>query len=78
MRKFGIALLGLLAGVLVGFLLTEVIARIVLGISGGMIDDAFPVPVALLLGYLTPMLAVAGIFVALGIDGRSRRNRDAT
>jgi hypothetical protein len=77
MRKFGVAILGLLAGVIVGFGLTELIAGIALGANGGMIDGAFPLPLALLLGYLTPVLAIVGVVVALGIDGRSRRDHDA-
>ncbi len=77
MRRFGIAILGLLGGALVGLLLTEIIARIALGLSGGLVDSAFPLPLALLLGYLTPVLAVVGIVVAIGLDGRSRRARDA-
>ena len=77
MRKFGIAILGLLGGALGGLLLTEIIARIALGVSGGSVDRAFPLPLALLLGYLTPILAVVGIVVALSLDSRSRRAGDA-
>ena len=76
MRRLGVAILGLLAGVLVGFLLTEIIARLALGVGGGQVDAALPLPLALLLGYLTPIFGVVGIFAALGIDSRSRRAHD--
>lgn len=69
MRKFGVAVLGLLVGIVAGFILTEVIAVIALGSFGA----ALPMPLAMLLGFITPVLAVVGIFVALGIDSRTRR-----
>jgi hypothetical protein len=65
MRRLGVAVLGLFSGLLSGFLLIEVIARISLGSSG-------QVPDSLLLGYLTPVLAILGVVLALVIDGRMR------
>jgi hypothetical protein len=69
MRKLGVAALGLFGGLLTGYLLIEVIARIVLG-SDGQVPDSLPL--ALLLGYLTPVLAIVGVVIALVIDGRMR------
>jgi Family of unknown function (DUF5957) len=69
MRKIGVAILGLFGGLLTGFLLLEVIARIVLG-NDGQVPDSLPL--ALLLGYLTPVLAIVGVVIALVIDGRMR------
>ncbi len=67
MRRLGVAVLGFFSGLLTGFLLIEVIARISLG-SGGQMPDSLP----LLLGYLTPVLAILGVVLALVIDGRMR------
>jgi Family of unknown function (DUF5957) len=69
MRRLGVAVLGFLSGLLTGFLLVEVIARIALG-SDGQVPDSLPL--ALLLGYLTPVLAILGVVLALVIDGRMR------
>ena len=69
MRKLGVAALGLFGGLLTGYLLIEVIARIVLG-NDGQVPDSLPL--ALLLGYLTPVLAIVGVVIALVIDGRMR------
>jgi hypothetical protein len=69
MRRFGVATLGFFSGLLSGFLLIEVIARIALGSDGQMPDS---LPLALLLGYLTPVLAIVGVVVAVVIDGRIR------
>jgi hypothetical protein len=69
MRRFGIAALGFFSGLLIGFLLIEVIARIALGSDGQMPDS---LPLGLLLGYLTPVLAILGVVVVLVIDGRMR------
>jgi hypothetical protein len=65
MRRFGVAVLGFFSGLLTGFLLIEVIARISLG-SSGQVPDSLP------LGYLTPVLAILGVVLALVIDGRMR------
>ncbi|MGH3979753.1 MAG: DUF5957 family protein [Pseudonocardiaceae bacterium] len=72
MRRLGIAILGLFSGLLVGFVAHEIIAGIVLGTTGQVPS----LPVALLLGYLTPVLAIGGLAVALVIDGRRNRRND--
>ena len=69
MRRLGVAVLGFLSGLLSGFLLIEVFVRIALG-SDGQVPDSLPL--ALLLGYLTPVLAILGVVLALVIDGRMR------
>lgn len=69
MRKLGVAFIGLISGLLVGLLTHEVIARIAMSGSGQLPDS---LPLALLLGFLTPALAVVGTVVALVIDGRIR------
>jgi Family of unknown function (DUF5957) len=69
MRRLGVAVLGFLSGLLTGFLLIEVIARISLGSDGQMPDS---LPLGPLLGYLTPALAIVGVVLALVIDGRMR------
>jgi hypothetical protein len=65
MRKLGIGILGFFSGLLLGFLVTEMAARI----APGLLDSP---AVGILLGYTTPALAVVGIFVALAIDSRVR------
>jgi hypothetical protein len=70
MRKLGVAFIGLISGLLVGFLIHEVIARIAMSGSGQLPDS---LPLALLLGFLTPALAIVGTVVALVVDGRIRR-----
>ena len=67
MRKLGIAILGFIGGLFAGLMLTEVVSRIILGISGTFPDS---LPLALALGCLTPVLAVAGVPAALAIDSR--------
>jgi hypothetical protein len=69
MRRLGVAALGLIGGLLTGLLLIEVIARIALG-SVGQVPDSLPL--GLLLGSLTPVLAIVGVVVALVIDVRMR------
>ena len=70
MRKLGVAFIGLISCLLVGFLIHEVIARITMSGSGQLPDS---LPLALLLGFITPALAIVGTVVALVIDGRIRR-----
>ena len=73
MRKFAVAVLGLLSGLVVGFLLTETIAvTAVFGVGGGQLPDS-PL-LALLLRSLTPVLAMVGVVVALiSTSGRAAR-----
>ncbi|MGH8917528.1 MAG: hypothetical protein ACRD0H_04175 [Actinomycetes bacterium] len=64
MRKLGVGVLGLFAGLLIGFVITELIARPLLAAGA----DVSAVPIALLLGLLPPALAGVGVAVALRID----------
>ncbi len=72
MRKLGVAFIGLISGLLVGFLFTDVIARVAMSGSGQLPDS---LPLALLLGFLSPALAIVivGTVLALVIDGRMQR-----
>ncbi len=70
MRKVGVAFVGLVGGLLVGFLIHEVIARIALS-GGGQFPDSLAL--ALLLGFLAPALAAVGAVVALVVDGKRTR-----
>lgn len=72
MRKLGIGLLGLLGGLLAGLIVHDVLARILLD------DGRFPdsLPVALLIGFLTPTFAIAGVVLALVVDNRRTRRRN--
>ena len=77
MRRLGVAFLGLLGGLLTGFLLTEAIAVIaVFGVGDGQLPDS-PL-LALLLRSLTPVLGLAGILLAFAIDSRTRRPDDSS
>jgi hypothetical protein len=69
-RKLGVAFMGLIGGLLVGFLVHEVVARIVMSGSGQLPNS---LSLALVLGFLAPALAVVGAVVALVIDNRMRR-----
>jgi hypothetical protein len=71
MRKLGIGFLGLLGGFLLGFIIHDILARVLL--DDGMFPDSLPL--ALLVGFLTPTLAVVGVVVALAIDNRHTRRR---
>jgi hypothetical protein len=71
MRRFGLAVLGFLGGLVVGFLLTEAIVVIaVFGVGGGQLPDSLLL--ALLFRSLTPALALAGVVLAFAIDSRTR------
>jgi hypothetical protein len=70
MRKLGIGVAGLVAGLLVAFGVVEVITRVALD-DPSRLDDSLPL--ALLLGFITPVLAIVGVVVALAIDNRSQR-----
>lgn len=72
MRTIGVTVLGLFLGVLVGFLLTEVVSRIAIG-SDGPTD--LSMPVAMVLGFLTPACAVAGAVGAVLVDRGIRVRR---
>lgn len=67
-RRFGIAMLGLVVGAVAGFILHEVVAVVVLSITGSLDSIGFGMVVA----YLTPTAAIAGLLVALRIDTARR------
>jgi hypothetical protein len=68
LRTLGVALVGLVVGLLAGVLVQEVIARV--AVSGGQFPDS--TALALFLGFVTPALAIAGVVAAPIIDGRMR------
>lgn len=67
-RRIGVALLGLVCGGVAGFVIHELVARIVLAVNDGLLPDSLAL--ALLLGYVTPVLAVVGLFTAVGMERR--------
>jgi hypothetical protein len=67
MRKIGIALLGLIGGLVGGFLLTEAISIGIYLVAGQVPDST---AVVTTLRFLTPTLAIAGVVIALTLDGR--------
>jgi Family of unknown function (DUF5957) len=69
MRRFGIGIAGLLAGLVTGFVVIEIITRTAVDDPAELADS---LPLALLVGFTTPVLAVVGVIVALAID-RGRR-----
>lgn len=75
MRKLGIAILGLFCGLLIGFVAHEIIAGIALSGTGQFPDS---LPLALLVGYLTPVLGIVGIVVALAVDGRKSQRDESS
>ncbi len=70
MRKLGVAFIDFIGGLLIGALLTDIIARIAMS-GTGMLPDSLPLQ--LLMGFLSPVLAIVGTVAALVIDGRRRR-----
>lgn len=74
MRKLGIAI-GLFGGLLVGFVAHEIIAGVALSGTGQFPDS---LPLALLVGYLTPVLGIVGVVVALAIDSRAGRRDESS
>lgn len=68
-RRFGIALLGLVIGALAGFILHEIVGVIMLSVIGS-VDS---IGLSMLLAYLTPATAIAGLLIALRIDTVRRR-----
>jgi hypothetical protein len=69
-RQLGVAILGLIGGLLVGFLVHDVVARVALAGDGQL---SLPLPLALFLGFFIPVMAVVGLVVALAIDRRRRQ-----
>ncbi|MGL5817985.1 MAG: DUF5957 family protein [Phycicoccus sp.] len=69
MRKVALAVGGILAGVLVGLLVNDVLVRLLL--DDGTIPESLPL--ALFLGFLPVFLAGTGAVVALLLDARRGR-----
>lgn len=67
MRTLGVAVLGLFVGLLTGLMLTEAIARALVGGSGEVSTGQ-----AMLSGLLMPALGIVGVVVALVIDVKTR------
>lgn len=74
MRTLGLAVLGFFCGVIVGFVLTEVVA---LGIAGGVggVGDLSG-PVVGLLRALTPVCGLLGVVAGVLAGRRRRRGED--
>lgn len=70
MRRLGVGIAGLVGGLLLGFLVVEIITRTAVDDPGQLADS---IPLALLVGFTTPVLAIVGVVVALAIDSRSHR-----
>jgi len=65
MRRFGVGIVGLLGGLVAGFVVVEIITRTAVDDPSQLADS---LPLALLVGFTTPVLAVVGVVVALAID----------
>lgn len=74
MRRLGIGIAGLVGGLVAGFITVEIITAVAVDEPGQLADS---VPLALLVGLATPVLAIVGVLVALAIDNRTHR-RDAS
>lgn len=70
MRRLGVGIAGLVGGLLLGFLVVEIITRVAVDDPSELADS---IPSALLVGFTTPVLAIVGVVVALAIDNRSHR-----
>ena len=70
MRKLGIGIMGLLSGLILGFVAIEVIVTTAVDEPSQLAESP---PLALLVGLTTPVLAFVGVVVALAIDRRLRR-----
>jgi hypothetical protein len=75
MRRLGAGIAGFLGGLVAGFIVVEIITRTVVEEPGQLADS---IPLALLVGFTTPVLAIAGVVVALAIEGRSHRRGDSS
>ena len=71
MRRLGAGIAGLLGGLVAGFIVVEIVTRTVLDDPGRLADS---IPLALLVGVTTPVLAIVGVLVALAIDNRTHRS----
>ena len=74
MRKLGIGITGLIGGLIVAFVAIELIVTTAVEEPSQLADSP---GLAVLVGLTTPVLAFAGVLLALAIHGRLRR-RDRT
>lgn len=74
MRTLGVGILGLFGGLLIGFGVQEVLARIAVAAGGGQLPDSLVL--GIVLGYLIPVFAAAGVVSGIAIDRRIRRRTD--
>ena len=70
MRRLGVGIVGLLGGLIAGFIVVEIVTRTAVDDPNRLADS---LPSALLVGFTTPVLAIVGVLVALAIDNRTRR-----
>jgi hypothetical protein len=75
MRRLGVGIAGLLGGLVAGFVVVEVITRTAVDDPSQLADS---IPLALLVGFTTPVLAIVGVVVALAIDNRSHRRHGSS
>lgn len=69
LRAVGIACLGLIGGVLLGVVVQDVLAVLLVTAGAG------PTVLGMVFGGLLPVLAVAGAVLAVWLDRRARRRR---
>ena len=70
MRRLAVGIAGLLGGLVAGFIVVEIITRTAVDHPRELADS---IPLAVLVGFTTPALAIVGVVVALAIDNRSHR-----
>jgi hypothetical protein len=72
MRTLGVTILGLFAGLAIGFLLfSEVVGRIAVAAGDGKVEA----PWTFVIGFGPQVLAVVGAVLAVKIDTRRRRSQ---
>ncbi|GAB3536119.1 hypothetical protein GCM10027403_15750 [Arthrobacter tecti] len=71
MRKVGFGVIGLICGLLAGFIAHDLLAPLLLANGGSL---RAPLPLAILMGLLTPVLAAVGIVVGVLIDSRTAKH----
>jgi hypothetical protein len=75
MRKLGVGIIGLLGGLIVAFVAIEIIVTTAVDEPSQLAESP---PLALLLSFTMPVLALAGVVVALAVDGRLRRQHHSS
>lgn len=72
MRTLGVTILGLFAGLAIGFLLfSELVGRIVVGAGDGQVEA----PWTFIIGFGPQVLAVVGAVLVVKIDSRRREKK---